>query len=149
MNSPGHEIPDGYQPVQRPGFAGLWGPFHVKGRGRGFSLGLRIDERHLNTRGSCHGGLIASLADIALGYACATAGDDERNRNFVTIDLAIEYMRSVSPGDWLYSEIRDLNANSRTATAAGEMMVEAGPVAVIRANFRLIQPRGPVPSGDR
>ena len=66
------DLPEGYELVQRtqgPGFAGLAGPFYAKRDGRALSLGLRIEQRHLNSRGTCHGGLLATLADIALGYA--------------------------------------------------------------------------------
>src|SRR5258706_8166118 len=99
------DLPEGYELVQRtqgPGFAGLAGPFYARREDHELSLGLRIEQRHLNSRGSCHGGLLATLADIALGYACVAATEDGQNRNFVTIDLAIEYLASTRAGDWLY-----------------------------------------------
>src|SRR5262245_29023732 len=90
-------VPEGYELLQRTvgnTFAGLAGPFYAKRQGRDISLGLRIEQRHLNSRGSCHGGLLATLADIALGYACVAAAEDSQNKNFVTIDLSVEYMAS-------------------------------------------------------
>ena len=138
------DIPQGYELVQRtqgPTFAGLVGPFYAKRDGRELSLALRIEQRHLNTRGSCHGGLLATLADMALGYACVAASEDGPGKNFVTIDLSIEYMASTRAGDWLYSEVKVLNTDSRTASAAGHLMVEGSPVARISANFRLARPR--------
>ena len=134
------DIPQGYELVQRtqgPTFAGLVGPFYARREGRELSLGLRIEQRHLNSRGTCHGGLLATLADIALGYACVAASEDGAGKNFVTIDLSIEYMASTRAGDWLYSEVKVLNTNSRTAAAAGHLMVEGSPVARISANFRM------------
>lgn len=140
-------IPEGYEIVQRtqgPTFAGLVGPFYVKreGReGRELSLGLRIEQRHLNSRGTCHGGLLATLADIALGYACVAANEDGQSRNFVTIDLAVEYLAATQSGDWLYSAVRVMNADTRTAAAAGHLLVEGSPVARISANFRMARAR--------
>jgi len=144
MSSP--EIPEGYELVQRmqgSTFAGLVGPFYARREGRQLSLGLRIEQRHLNSRGTCHGGLLATLADIALGYACVVASEDGRSKNFVTIDLSVEYMASTQAGDWLYSDVKVLNADSRTAAAAGHLLVDGSPVARISANFRMARSRAP------
>ena len=143
-------VPEGYEIVQRtqgPTFAGLAGPFYAKRAGRELSLGLRIEPRHLNSRGSCHGGLMATLADIALGYACVAAREDGQSKNFVTIDLAVEYLASARAGDWLYSEVKVLNADARTAAAAGHLLVDGRPVARISANFRMARARAPQPAG--
>lgn len=137
-------IPAGYELVQRtqgPTFAGLAGPFYARRDGREVSLGLRIEQRHLNSRGTCHGGLLATLADIALGYACVAANEDGQSRNFVTIDLSVEYLAATREGDWLYSEVKVMNADTRTAAAAGHLLVESRPVARISANFRLARSR--------
>ena len=147
-------VPEGYEVVRRtqaPTFAGLAGPFYAKREGRALSLGLRIEQRHLNSRGSCHGGLMATLADIALGYACVAASEDGQSRNFVTIDLAVEYLASARAGDWLYSEVKVLNADARTAAAAGHLLVDGRPVARISANFRMARARAPQPAvpGER
>ena len=147
-------VPEGYEIVQRtqgPTFAGLVGPFYAKreGReGRELSLGLRIEQRHLNSRGTCHGGLLATLADIALGYACVAASEDGQSRNFVTIDLAVEYLAATQAGDWLYSEVKVMNADTRTAAAAGHLLVEGRPVARISANFRMARARAPQAAGS-
>ncbi len=143
------DIPEGYELVQRtqgPGFAGLAGPFYAKREGRALSLGLRIEPRHLNSRGTCHGGLLATLADIALGYACVVASEDGQSKNFVTIDLSVEYMATTSAGDWLYSEVKVLNTDSRTAAAAGHLLVDGSPVARISANFWMARSRAPQPA---
>jgi uncharacterized protein (TIGR00369 family) len=143
-------VPEGYEVVKRtqgPSFAGLVGPFHAKREGRAISLGLRLEPRHLNSRGTCHGGLLATLADVALGYACVAAGEEGQSRNFVTIDLSIEYLASTQAGDWLYSEAQVLNANTRTAAAAGHLLVDGRPVARISANFRMARTRTPRPAG--
>ena len=145
-------IPEGYELLQRTAgntFAGLAGPFYAKRQGRDLSLGLCIEQRHLNSRGTCHGGLLATLADIALGYACVAAVEEGGGKNFVTIDLSVEYMASTRAGDWLYSEVRVLNVNTRTAAAAGHLMVDGQPVARVSANFRIARQRPPqAPEGQ-
>ena len=144
------ELPEGFEPIQRiqpQTFAGLVGPFYARRQGREVSIGLRIEARHLNSRGSCHGGLLATLADIALGYACVAVNEEAKGKNFVTIDLSVEYLASTQAGDWLYSEVRVLNTDTRTAAAAGHLCVDGRPVARISANFRMAKTRPPQPAG--
>ena len=134
------DIPEGFEIVPRTQgstFAGLTGPFFAKRQGREISLGLRIEQRHLNSRGTCHGGLLATLADISLGYACVATAEEGQSRNFVTIDLSVEYLAATREGDWLYSEVKVVHADTRTASAAGHLLVDGGPVARISANFRM------------
>jgi len=151
MNQP-DDIPEGFEPIQRiqPNtFAALAGPFYWRRDGSGVSVGLRVEARHCNTRGTCHGGLLATLADIALGYACAAAGEAAgKGRNFVTIDLSLEYLAGTRAGDWIQSEVRVLNADTRTASAEGFLVADRRPVVRMSANFRMAGARGPGPAGS-
>ena len=141
------DIPEGFQLDQRiqpHTFGGLVGPFYSRRQGNDLSLGLRIEERHCNSRGTCHGGLLATLADIALGYACALAGDaDGGQRNFVTVDLSLQYLASTHVGDWVQSEVTVLGAGSRTRSATGHLLANGNPVVRISANFRMARTRTP------
>lgn len=139
------DIPEGFQldpRLQPQGFSGLVGPIYSRREGNELSLGLRIEARHCNSRGTCHGGMLATIADMALGYACALAGEaDGGKRNFVTVDLSIQYLASTHPGDWVQSEVKVLSAGSSTAAAAGHLLANGKPVVRISANFRLAKPR--------
>src|SRR5258706_3903255 len=98
-------IPEGFVRVQRPQpnpFNEVVGPFYVRRDGKQVSLGVRIEERHTNSRGICHGGFLATLADLALGYACAAIGG---HSSFVTVSLSLDYAGSAMPGDWVQSEV--------------------------------------------
>jgi uncharacterized protein (TIGR00369 family) len=54
---------------------------------------LDVDERHHNPMGSTHGGVLADLADIAMGYAViSTLAKDE---TFTTIEMKINFLRPV------------------------------------------------------
>jgi len=59
----------------------------------------------------------------------------------------VEYMASSQVGDWLYSEVQVLNADTRTAAAAGQLLVDGRPVARISANFRMARTRAALPAG--
>lgn len=57
---------------------------------------LDVDERHHNPMGSVHGGILADLADAAMGYAViSTLSADE---GFTTIELKINYLRPAFEG---------------------------------------------------
>jgi acyl-coenzyme A thioesterase 13 len=125
-------VPEGFHRVQRPQpnpFNELVGPFYLRRDGKDVSLGIRIGERHCNSRGICHGGFLATMADLALGYACATIGG---HSSFVTISLTLDYAGSAKPGDWVHSEVEVQKAGSRIAFA--NCYLVANGVRVVRAS---------------
>jgi len=70
--SPSQPVPPGFAPFHTAsgGFISLIGPVHVRDVPGGPPvIGLRIAPQHLNLRGIPHGGLMATLADTALGHA--------------------------------------------------------------------------------
>lgn len=107
------QLPEGYRPtVRQAPFWDLAGPFYEKdGEDDTRCIGLRIEERHGNVRGTAHGGLIATLADIALGYniACATGWTVP----IATVNLSIDYAGAAQVGDWLEARV-DLHRIGRT-----------------------------------
>lgn len=141
------DIPEGFrleQRIQPHTFGGLVGPFYSRRQGNDLSLGLRIEGRHCNSRGTCHGGLLATLADMALGYSCALAGSaDGAKGNFVTVDLSVQYLASTHVGDWVQSDVTVLGSGSRTRSATGHLLANGKPVVRISANFRMARTRTP------
>ena len=67
------QIPEGFRLLGRVNspFLSSLGPLYVKGEGSGGVVAMRIDEKHLNTRGVAHGGMLVTLADSALGIVIA------------------------------------------------------------------------------
>jgi len=60
-------------------------------------LGWIARREHLNLQGLIHGGLLATLADVAMGLAVRTA--IEPGRRHVTIELGVHYLRPATPGN--------------------------------------------------
>jgi uncharacterized protein (TIGR00369 family) len=146
------DIPEGFSRVQRPQpnpFNELVGPFYARRENDVISLGLRVEQRHCNSRGICHGGLLATLADVALGYACVVAGGAEgKSGSFVTTNLSIDYLAPAHVGDWVQSEVKVLNPGSRTATANGFLLANGNPVVRASATFRMMKARAADPAGS-
>ncbi|MDP9184204.1 MAG: PaaI family thioesterase [Actinomycetota bacterium] len=60
------------------------------------TLELDLDEHHRNVQGFAHGGVLATLADAAMGLSVRTAL--EPGRRHVTIELGVHYLRPVTSG---------------------------------------------------
>jgi acyl-coenzyme A thioesterase 13 len=107
--------PAGFRAMARLSpFNTLVGPlFSRKKRGKELSIGLRIDEKHTNSRGICHGGVLATLADLSLGYAMHVKSGGA----FVTAHLSVDYAGAARVGDWIESEVEIQRMGSRLAFA--------------------------------
>ena len=130
------QIPQGYQPLPSASpFNELVGPLHEKrGEGR-VSLGLRVEKKHSNSRDICHGGVLATLADLALGYALmAQTGS---RSGFVTAHLDLDYAGAAEVGDWIHSEVEVQRVGSRLAFATGYLCVGAHRVVRMSGIFAL------------
>lgn len=96
-------------------FNTLVGPLYERRDGETVSIGLQLEEKHINSRGKCHGGVLATLADLALGYAMlAKTGD---RGGFVTAHLAVDYAGACRAGDWVESQVEIQRVGSRLAFA--------------------------------
>jgi uncharacterized protein (TIGR00369 family) len=109
-------IPDGFKPMPRLSpFNALVGPLYERRTGTALSIGLLIEAKHTNSRGICHGGLLATLADVALGYTMHAAGGGRSG--FVTAHLAVDYAGSAKVGDWIEAEVEIQRVGTRLAFA--------------------------------
>jgi uncharacterized protein (TIGR00369 family) len=125
-------VPSGFRPIPRLSpFNALVGPLYLKRRrGKPLCIGVRIEEKHTNSRGICHGGVLATLADLSLGYAMhAQAGGQAA---FVTAHLAVDYAGAARVGDWIESKVEIQRVGGRLAFANCYLM--AGQRAIVRAS---------------
>lgn len=109
-------IPEGFKPLFRtsPHLDNL-GTFYYKGLGEEMIILVKVQERNTNTRGTAHGGFLSSIADIALGYATATAL--EPPKNLITTAMTLDYAGSASSGDWIQSKVDVQKVGRRIAFA--------------------------------
>lgn len=122
-----------------PGFAPLFrtsplldtlGPFYGKGRGAELVIGLRVAEKHANSRGTLHGGVIATLCDVALGYTLAFSADPPLE--LVTASMTIDYTGSARVGDWI--EARVESAKTGKSLAFANAYIRCGETRIARAS---------------
>jgi uncharacterized protein (TIGR00369 family) len=117
-------VPRGFRRLARLSpFNELVGPLYQRSRaGAELSVGLRIEKKHTNSRGICHGGVMATLADLALGYA--VHAKTEGKTPYVTAQLSIDYAGAARIGDWLESVVEIQRVGARLAFANCYLVVE-------------------------
>ena len=60
------------------------------------TLTLDLEDHHLNLQGLAHGGVIATLADAAMGLSLRSA--IEPGRRHVSVEIGVHYLRAVTRG---------------------------------------------------
>ena len=119
-------IPEGFRRIERLStFNALVGPLYERRDGDAVSIGLAIEAKHTNSRGICHGGVLATLADLALGYAMLAKSGD---KGFVTAHLAVDYAGAARAGDWIESSVEIQRVGSRLAFANCYLMSAGKPI---------------------
>src|SRR6201989_835173 len=135
------DIPAGFEPhFRKAPFTDPWEPLYSKKTDKAVIMGLRLARPHTNARGLIHGGLIASLADNAMGYSCAQAMGWAPS--LVTISLAGGYVGAAEIGQWLAVESTVIKTGSTICFA--QSLIKADDTVIARANgtFRVVPKKG-------
>jgi uncharacterized protein (TIGR00369 family) len=139
------EIPPGFEPLFRTSpFLDLLGPFFYRHSEKTFVVGLRVTAQHANARGTAHGGLLLTLADIALGYVPAFSQSPPLS--LTTANLSADFAGHAKVGDWLEAHVDIQKIGSRLVFANAYLLVGAERIARVSAVFA--RNAGPLPSGD-
>ncbi len=110
------DAPPGFKPLFRASpVLDLIGPLYSRGEGKDLVLGLKAETKHCNSRGTVHGGMLATLADVALGYTMAFSSDPPAR--LVTANLSLDYAGSANAGDWLEARVDVQKQGSRLSFA--------------------------------
>ena len=127
-------VPEGFRQLERLSpFNALVGPLYERRDGDAVSIGLRLEPKHTNSRGVCHGGVLATLADLALGYSMLARSGDKGS--FVTAHLAVDYAGAAKAGDWVHSRVNIQRVGARLAFANGYLLVGEKPIVRASAIF--------------
>ena len=125
------DAPEGFRPLFRTSpVIDLIGPVWMKGEGRDLALALRAAEKHCNMRGTVHGGILATLADIALGYTIAFSSNPPTG--LVTASLTLDFAGTAGKGDWLETRVDVQKKGGRLAFA--NCYISVGEARIVRAS---------------
>jgi uncharacterized protein (TIGR00369 family) len=131
------DIPAGFERhFRRSPLTDPWEPLYSKRTDEAVIIGLRLARPHTNARGLIHGGLIAALADNAMGHSCGHRMGGVSS--LVTIGLAVDFIGSAAIGQWLAVETDVIRTGSTICFA--QSLIKADDVVIARANatFRVV-----------
>ena len=133
------DIPEGFRPVNVGGpFIYHNGPLYGKWTGRRLLLGFRVEVRHTNPLKICHGGMLATFADMLIPCASMYQNDIER-RFLPTISLQIDYMGSAALGAWVQGEADVLRTTRNMLFGQGLVSADGQPALRVSGIFKMGQ----------
>lgn len=122
--------PDGFRPIRtRTGFHAMMGQIYGRMEDGAIVCGFRCSPRHMNSHGSCHGGMLASFADFS-AYSLRILAELPET-SIPTASLSMEYLRPVRQGDWVEARVQLTRRGSRllfcriTGTVGGAIVFTA------------------------
>jgi uncharacterized protein (TIGR00369 family) len=128
--------PPGYLPHDRKSpLTTPWEPIFAKLGDDRLMLGLRLGAPHTNSCGFAHGGLIAALADNAMGLTCARRFSPPVG--LLTVNLSVDYYGVAKVGQWLAFEPRHVRTGKTLCFADLFVTVDGEPCARANATFRV------------
>jgi uncharacterized protein (TIGR00369 family) len=131
------EIPQGFERhTRRSPLTDPWEPLYSKRTADAVIIGLRLAKPHTNARGLIHGGLIATLADNAMGHSCVHRIG--ATSSLVTIGLSVDFVGTAQVGQWLAVEPEVIRTGNTICFA--QSLIKADDVVIARANatFRVV-----------
>ncbi len=98
-----HDIPEGFKPAQFKGkYLGHVGPYFTKRTEDTILVGLRIMDHHINYVDIAHGGVLTTLADVALSFQVYLSKTP--NPAVTTVNLSTNFLGPAKLGDWLEAD---------------------------------------------
>jgi uncharacterized protein (TIGR00369 family) len=132
------DIPEGFsRHFRQSPLTDPWEPIYSHRTADAVIIGLRLDKPHTNSRGLIHGGLIATLADNAMGLSCGVKlGGGSR---LVTVGLAVDFVGTAQIGQWLAVESDVIKAGGTLCFAQCRLTADGVVIARTNGTFRVVK----------
>lgn len=133
----GDNIPEGFRTIKvSDPFIVYNGPLYGKWTGQRLLLGFRVQQRHTNPVQVCHGGMLATFADMLI--ACAAMYQVDMERHFLpTISLQIDYMGETALGAWVQGEADVIHRTRNMLFCQGLMTADGQTVLRVSGIFKI------------
>lgn len=100
MATPDSDTPTGFVPANfSPGFLDLAGPYYLKTGAKPPVVGCRILPQHQNYLDTAHGGMMATMADVALSWVVYASEDPPLQVS--TVSMTTQFLSPARVGDWV------------------------------------------------
>lgn len=137
-------LPDGFAPhFRKSPVTDPWEPIYSRRAEGSLEIGLFLAAGHCNSRGFVHGGVIAALADNAMGLSfhesrVRALGEETAKGGAVTVSLSIDFLATARIGDWLQITPRVLKFSGSTGFVDALVTVNDQTIARASAVFRVV-----------
>lgn len=134
------DAPDDFAPhFRKSPVTDPWEPLYSRRDPDGaVQIGLRIGPAHCNSRGMLHGGVIAALADNAMGLSCGAAMDPPPAKGLVTVSLGVDYVGAGRVGQWLLVAPRVIRAGRTLGFVDALVSADGAVVGRASATFQAL-----------
>jgi uncharacterized protein (TIGR00369 family) len=137
--------PPGFHPLPMGGpFIELNGPIGLKHEGAVVQLGFRVERRHCNPMGNCHGGMLASFSDMVLPLCIHRKAPEVGFKFLPTINLTIDFLSPAPLGAWVQGEGDVLRVTRSMVFAQGIVTADGVPAVRISGIFKIGKDFNPV-----
>jgi uncharacterized protein (TIGR00369 family) len=130
-------VPEGFAPhFKRSPVTDPWEPLFSRRGEKSVQLGVWLREAHCNSRGLLHGGVIAALADNAMGLSCVAS--QQAARSALTVSLDVDYLATAKIGQWLLIDPRVVKTGSTLGFVDALIAADGETIARATATFRML-----------
>ena len=146
MTEPGSvNIPEGFRALNMgSGFMAINGPLYLRSLARDAGLtvhiGFRVEPRHANPMGNCHGGMLASFADMVLPLSIHRLRPEVGRRFLPTINLQLDYLAPAMLGAWVQGEAQVLRVTRSMVFAQALITADEQPAVRVSGIFKIGKP---------
>lgn len=132
-------VMEGFEDPGVGGFAGHVGPIYSKQVGDRSIAGFRVEERHCNPAGICHGGWLSTFADVQLVRQIGLALNMGQS-GLRTVSLTVDFLSSAMLGQWVEGSAEMIRATRTLAFVQGTARVDDRIIIRMNGIFSLPRP---------
>jgi uncharacterized protein (TIGR00369 family) len=133
---------DGFAPhFRKSNVTDPWEPLYSRVLPDRIVIGFHVRDAHTNSRGMLHGGLIAALADNAMGLSCVqvlTAQGQKPAGGLVTVSMATDYIGAAKLGQWVQIDTQYVKAGRTLCFAQAFISADGEVIARADARFKVL-----------
>jgi uncharacterized protein (TIGR00369 family) len=134
-------VPEGFMARRfGDGFIVVNGPLYSRPIDGGLQLGFRVEKRHCNPMGICHGGMMATFCDMLLPISAHALSTEVAGRFLPTVSLQVDFLAASPLGAWVQGEAQLLRATRSLVFMQGLVQADGVNVARVSGVFRIGPP---------
>ncbi len=136
-------VPAGFKPrFFGEGFITVTGPLYTR-RAEANNpesapqMGFRVEPRHCNPMGNCHGGMMATFCDMLLPMSAMVLDKKLAGHFLPTISLQVDYLSPAPLGAWVQGEAQILRTTRSMVFMQGLVQADGVPAARVSGIFKI------------